>query len=259
MKKILLQPVLVICFGLLMQGCKESENPQKPQPELLPVEISKTASYTTGITVSKFTYDTNNQLRREDILVNNVPQKYVLYTCNAAGGLLKKEVFGTNNVLIEQDEYILNSENKPLKDSHSYPDGNGTPTLHHYVTFVYSPEGKLSQSSEFTPAGQLTKTVRYEIAADDAGKVHIYDSIGQLQATNLVRYDGKKNPFHATALNNTGFSGNQLQVTTMDPTGQAVSSSSSVFDYSPEGYPTKITQTFSDGVVKTENYFYRPE
>jgi hypothetical protein len=264
MKKITGKLAMLFCFSLLLQACDEPENPPidpalAKSAELLPVEVSKTASYTNEVSVSKFIYNAENRISREDIFTNNVLQKYAIYTYNVAGGLLKKTIFGANGVLLEQDEYLLNTANQPTKDSHSYPDAAGNPVLHHYVTFVYNSVGHLSQTSDFSPAGQLTRRVAYETVSDNFGKVLIYDANGRLLATNEVQYDSKKNPFLKTALNPGNFSGNVVQIATKDSLEKVVSSYTNSLNYTPEGYPSKITQTFSDGIVKTESYTYRPE
>ncbi|HSI91199.1 MAG TPA: hypothetical protein VK927_08780, partial [Adhaeribacter sp.] len=203
---------LLLLFGLLFFSCKK-DAPDKKTPEPVtrnyyPTEVKAGSSASAQVTTSRYSYNALRQVSREDIFQDNVLQSYLIYTYNPAGKLLKKSRYDAAGQLNEQDEFELDPAGLVSRLNHSYVDAGGTPTLHHFVTYVYTSTGKLLEMTDFTPAGQITRKVTYQTLADSVEKVLVYGSNNGLTFTNELHYDGKNHPFAAAGLNQNNLPGN---------------------------------------------------
>lgn len=261
MKLNLAIPVLVFLSLMLgFSACKENN----PEPAALPgrfypLSVTRTASYTSEVTRSAFTYNANNQLTREDLFKNDVPQGYNLFFYDAAGKLIKKTYHNATGRLLEQDLITYTPAGFPDKLLHGYFDSVGTFAPHHYRLHSFRADGRIEEWSDFTPAGALLNRRTYAYPA--AGRIvsPAFGSTGQLANTSEITLDQQLQPFQHTTVNLVPYAGNELSHRVTDVNGQEISAYQNALVYNQAGYPESITQTHTNGIVKTEVYTYRPE
>ena len=261
----LLKPVISFIFalaiGLSLVSCDKKST--EPSPEIekkyYPVSVTRTASYTPDIIRSEFTYNGENQIIREIIYKNEVQQSLTLFTYDVSGKLTNRDYHSETGQLKEQDNITYSPAGLLDRLSHAYVDANRQPTPHHYRLHEFNTDGKISKWTDHYANGSLWNSRTYTY--DNAGKVTspAYDNNGQQVNTSEITLDDHPLPFQNTTINLVKYSGNELQHEIKDLNGNVISAYTNKIIYNEAGYPEKITQTYTDGTVKTEIYKYKTD
>ena len=259
--KLVKSVLLVFCLVFGFSACKK-EDP-KPLPEtsgkLYPVSVTRSASYTSDVTRSEFTYNNANQITKEAVFKNGLPQGFNLFHYDAAGKLIKKTYHSETGQLKEQDLISYSAAGQPDKLLHGYVDTAGTFEPHHYRLHNFHADGRILSWSEFMPSDAPMGWRSYAYPSTEKVISQAYNNSGQHVNTSEITFDLKPHPFQHTAINLIVFAGNELRHEVKDLNNQVISSYSNAILYNQAGYPEKITQTHTSGVVKTEIYEYRAE
>src|SRR5690606_24290196 len=173
----------------------------------------------------RYTYNAQNQVTREDILLQNVLQRYRLYTYSQEGKVTKKQTFNAAGRLLEQDENFYTSSQIPEKIRHSYADANGNPQLHHTRNFEFYADGRLKRWTDLAPDNEVISSRSYTYREGSA--VASIEINGQGKFLNKIEqvYDGLPDPYKNTAVQLIPFAGNELLMELKDENEQVISTS----------------------------------
>lgn len=259
MKPALVKPFLFfVLLGLSLSACDKKETAEPaPTQKYYPVSVTRTASYTSDITRSEFTYNGANQITSEQIFKNEQLQRQILYTYDINGKLTNREYLSETGQLTEQDNITYNQSGLPDRLSHAYVDANRQPLPHHYRLHEFNAEGKISKWTDNKIDGTVINSRTYTYPAPEKVVSPAFDTNGQPINTSEITLDQKLMPFQNTTLNLLPYAGNELKHVMKDLNGQVILEYTNIITYNEAGYPTKIVQENTDGTVKTEVYQYK--
>ncbi|MFC5269208.1 hypothetical protein [Adhaeribacter terreus] len=257
MKKLL--PALFLAFAFF--SCKNEKSDPTPNQELLlyPTEITRTTSHSPDVVKIKYTYNSENQIVKEEVFGNNVLERSSVFSYFADGNLHFKQVYGSTGRFLEQDEMVYNGGTLPQKLLHSYIDSTGTPNLHHKRMYLFEANGNITRWSDQTPDNYLINSRTYLYKSNNLVETTGTGDHGQFQDKIELTFDGKMDPFANTNINPVRFAGNELKMEMKNQAGQVISFYTNAYEYNDKGFPVKKIQTLSDGTVKTETYVYKSE
>ena len=249
----------VIGFGLV--ACKKDKTEPTPAeaPKFYPVSVTRTASYTSDITRAEYSYNSSNQIVREMIYKNGALQDSNIFVYNAAGKLITKTYHSETGDKREEDQLTYNAAGFVEKLSHGYFNATGQIDPHHFRVFEFDGVGKIKKWTDFMPNGSIMNSRTYSYDANGKVISPSFGSNGQLINTSEITLDQHLVPFKNTTINPVMYTGNELKHEVIDLNNQVIASYSNTIIYTENGYPEKITQTHSDGTIKTETYQYKPE
>jgi hypothetical protein len=161
-------------------------------------------------------------------------------------------------VLQEQNYLTYNAAGQLDRFSHAYIDTAGNKNFHHYRDFKYEAAGRISQAQDFSPSGNLQKTLAITDESDLSILVEERGANNALSLKSISTFDGKHHPLLNTGINfmQQLRPGNEIDNKLYDAAGTEIISWTKDITYNASGYPLKIVQTYSNGVIKTETYSY---
>lgn len=248
---------MYLLLALFLFSCHSEKRTPAPT-QFYPIEVVKTESYSSKATTSKFIYDANRKLAREEILLDSQPDSYKLYDYDASGRLVTVSFYNYKDVLQEQNYLTYNSSGQLDRFSHAYIDTSGNKHPHHYRDFIYEADGRISQTQDFSPSGSLQKTLSIIDENNVRIRVEERGADNAISLKSISNFDGKSHPLLATGINFMSQlrPGNELNNKLYNAAGTEIISWTKNITYNASGYPLKIVQTYSNGVIKTETYRY---
>lgn len=153
--------------------------------------------------------------------------EYTVYTYDEKGEkLLKKELFDSDNVLQEREEYEYTGDLPMVK---KFFDKNSD--LQNYHTYEYDGAGNMVSDSTYNPKDELQSQSKYSWDGNKKVKWSVFDASGALFGTTEYIYEGDLN----TKIVNRNSAGEEEE--------------SFVIEYNGSGLPVKNTEFTADGTV----------
>jgi len=258
MKKNLL---LLLSSFIIFSSCEKDEIEKKDEVSnatCLPTEIN----YDNNNYTRKFTYNTESQIIREDIIDNNTNIGYNTFEYNA-NKLIKQNAYNAQSTLKSYYTYEYNSSNQLIAEKY-FDLSNGSAIEKESFTYEYSSPTELKKSSYFEN-NTLYSYRTYQYSNGLMTKIQSFKANGNQSGQTEIEYDNNKsalsslNPiivlFGTTAF---PYQKNIIKHIVKDANGQTVNdeSYSSTYEYNSQGYPLKRNENRLDGRIRSVLYKY---